>query len=337
MRGSSMNDILKSIAEDATKLSKGTNSDVFSNRDKFEGFTQNVYLVLGSENQDWAIETILDVSPKLHEAGVAFLASSQAGIELYESISSFSKKCLLKMNLTLENIELYRRLLKFYYSDYTTKVMLPKEKGSFYKNEYLECLKEYNNMDQIVDSFEKLKIAFRMLEIAGKHEGAISEHIVRLKINEIQQDSKADKSIEGLLRKSASDLVFISYAREDYETENRLYKDLARFGVKPWLDQKDMLPGENWKVTISNEIKRASYFLALISSNSVNKRGYVQKELKIALDILDEYPEADIFIIPVVLNRCEINHQKLKDLNWVDLYTDYDEGIKQIVRVFGKG
>jgi hypothetical protein len=38
-------------------------------------------------------------------------------------------------------------------------------------------------------------------------------------------------------------------------------------------------------------------FLALLSQNSVTKRGYVQKELSEALDILDEFPSSEIFII----------------------------------------
>ena len=37
--------------------------------------------------------------------------------------------------------------------------------------------------------------------------------------------------------------VFISYAREDYETANRLHDDLKASGLKPWMDKKDILLG----------------------------------------------------------------------------------------------
>ncbi len=45
--------------------------------------------------------------------------------------------------------------------------------------------------------------------------------------------------------------VFISYAKEDYETALKLYNDLKQVGVTPWLDKKDLLPGANWENRIS--------------------------------------------------------------------------------------
>jgi len=75
--------------------------------------------------------------------------------------------------------------------------------------------------------------------------------------------------------------VFISYAREDYEIAERLYGDLGqRDGVRPWMDRKDILAGQNWRLAI----QKSSCFLALHSSDSVSKAGYVQKELRMALD-----------------------------------------------------
>ncbi len=46
------------------------------------------------------------------------------------------------------------------------------------------------------------------------------------------------------------------------------------------MDRKDILIGQNWQLAI----QKSSYFLALLSSNSVSKAGYVQKELRMALD-----------------------------------------------------
>ena len=69
-------------------------------------------------------------------------------------------------------------------------------------------------------------------------------------------------------------------------------------GFIPWIDSEDLLPGQYWKFTIGEAIKNSKYFLALLSKDSVTKEGYVQKELKIALEILDELPETKIFIIP---------------------------------------
>ncbi len=128
--------------------------------------------------------------------------------------------------------------------------------------------------------------------------------------------------------------VFISYAREDADMANRVYSDLKAHGVEPWLDTVDLLPGARWKTAVAGAVRECRYFLALMSSSSVNKRGYVQKELRHALDVLDELPQTEIFLIPVRLDECRPSHERLADLNWVDLFTSYDEGMERIIGLF---
>lgn len=127
--------------------------------------------------------------------------------------------------------------------------------------------------------------------------------------------------------------VFLSYARANAEPALRLYHDLSQAGVDVWLDQESLLPGQLWKPAIESAIRSTRYFIALLSTESVNRRGYVQKELVIALDVLDEFPSADIFVIPARLEECTPGHSKLKDLNWVDLFPDWDRGVAKILKV----
>ncbi len=68
-------------------------------------------------------------------------------------------------------------------------------------------------------------------------------------------------------------------------------------------------------------------------SKSISKRGFVQKELKIAMDILDEFPENEIFIIPVRIEDCKINNEKLAKIQWIDLFSSYEKGLKDIIKV----
>ncbi len=125
--------------------------------------------------------------------------------------------------------------------------------------------------------------------------------------------------------------VFISYAENDLEFAQRLYKDLKSAGLKPWLDEKDILAGQDRKFEIRRAIKDSSYFLALLSSNSFSERGYVRKEQKIALEILDEIPEDNIFIIPVRIDNCEIPDENLQKLQCVDLSPSYEDGLEKII------
>jgi hypothetical protein len=129
--------------------------------------------------------------------------------------------------------------------------------------------------------------------------------------------------------------MFISYARQDYEAAIRLYNDLKNAGLIPWLDKEDLLPGQSWGLEIRKAIKHSRYFLALFSSTSVSKRGYVQREFRKAIDTLDEFPEGEIFAIPIRLDDCEIPYERFSDIERVDLFPNWEEGIERLLRTFG--
>ena len=114
--------------------------------------------------------------------------------------------------------------------------------------------------------------------------------------------------------------AFISYAHEDQESALRLHRDLTRLGIDAWIDAERLLPGQNWKVAIDDAIRKTDFFIALLSDQSVSKRGYVQKELRTALDVLSLVPASEIFIIPLRLSECEVLEEKLKALHYVDLF-----------------
>ncbi|QTA82966.1 Adenylate/guanylate cyclase catalytic domain-containing protein [Desulfonema limicola] len=125
--------------------------------------------------------------------------------------------------------------------------------------------------------------------------------------------------------------IFISYANEDRSFSKRIYDDLSTFGFSPWLDCEKILPGQDWKKTIKKAIKESTFFLALLSSNSVSKNGYVQKELKIAFELLENQPNNSIFIIPARLDECHINEELIHNIHWVDLYESYEIGFNKII------
>ena len=127
--------------------------------------------------------------------------------------------------------------------------------------------------------------------------------------------------------------VFISYAREDRTMAQRLYNDLKQAGVKPWLDVEDLRPGQRWKDMINQAIRNSSYIITLLSSHSISKRGFVQKELKKALDMVEELPPEDVLLIPVRLDACEPQNELLRELHWVDLFPSYEDGLARILGV----
>jgi hypothetical protein len=58
-----------------------------------------------------------------------------------------------------------------------------------------------------------------------------------------------------------------------------------------------------------------------LSQTSVSKDGYIQKEIRTALDAADEKPEGSIYLIPARLEECSVP-SRLSKWQWVDLFKD---------------
>ncbi len=86
-----------------------------------------------------------------------------------------------------------------------------------------------------------------------------------------------------------------------------------------WMDVHNLPPGIPFPVEIEKTIEDSDYFLACLSNISVNKYGYVQLELKLAIDELAKYPEGQIYLIPAHLKDCQIPHS-MRKTNWVDMF-----------------
>jgi hypothetical protein len=133
----------------------------------------------------------------------------------------------------------------------------------------------------------------------------------------------------------ASHRIFISYAKEDSDHAKQLYEVLKGVGVSPWLDEENLLPGQRWDIEIEAEIEQCNYFIALLSSRSVAKRGYVQVEIRRALDVLEKFPERDIYLIPARIDECQPSHRALNGIHWVDMFPSWDAGVTRILRALG--
>lgn len=128
--------------------------------------------------------------------------------------------------------------------------------------------------------------------------------------------------------------IFISYAKEDKDFAEKLYRDLKQAGEWPWLDSVDLIPGQPWEATIRKAISDSAYFIALLSSRSVKKKGTVNKEISHAIDIAKELPEGDVFIIPARIDECDPSFEALKKLHWADLFPSYKNGFDILLRAF---
>lgn len=130
---------------------------------------------------------------------------------------------------------------------------------------------------------------------------------------------------------SQQGVVFISYAREDQSWAERLYMDLRKQQIDVWLDVRCIAAGADWEHEIRKAIRSSRYFILLLSSHSITKRGFVQKEMKEAIDVLQEFPKGQIYLIPARIDKTEPIDEELRQLNWVDLTPDYHSALARIL------
>jgi hypothetical protein len=113
--------------------------------------------------------------------------------------------------------------------------------------------------------------------------------------------------------------VFLCHSSNDKPQVRELYNKLLADGFDAWLDEEKLLPGQDWDLEIREVVRQTDIVIVCLSNNSVTKKGYAQKEIKIALDVSDEQPEGAIFLIPAKLEDCQVPH-RLSKWHWVNLF-----------------
>jgi len=125
--------------------------------------------------------------------------------------------------------------------------------------------------------------------------------------------------------------VFLCHASADKSRVRDLYQRLQNDGFEPWLDVENLLPGQEWEPEIIKAVKSSDVVLVCFSPSSITKHGFVQKEIKTALDVADEKLPGTIFIIPTMLEQCAVP-ERLQRWQWVSLIerNGYDRLIKTL-------
>lgn len=186
-----------------------------------------------------------------------------------------------------------------------------------------------------LDDYEADLVFVRMNEVNGQaHCNWTVDQNGRQFVADISlaDDSKVLEILPGGFRLvPAKQRVFLSYAREDLRYADRLYKALKACGANPWMDTKNLRPGERWQVEIEQEIEGCTHFIALLSSRSVSKRGYVQSEIRRALEVLERLPQGTVFLMPVRLDDCQLSHRAFQDIHRVDLFPSWKTGLTKVL------
>ena len=69
--------------------------------------------------------------------------------------------------------------------------------------------------------------------------------------------------------------IFLCHASEDKAQVREVYQQLKTLGFAPWLDEEDILPGQDWDYEIERALETSDFVMVFLSTRSVEKVGYV--------------------------------------------------------------
>jgi TIR domain len=127
--------------------------------------------------------------------------------------------------------------------------------------------------------------------------------------------------------------VFLIYAHSDKQAVRKLYQRITRCGIKTWLDEKELWPGQNWKYEIHQAILGSDIVLVCLSRQFNKQGGFRHEELKIALKKANSLPDDEIFLIPVRLEKCDLP-EPVRPWQCVNLFES--DGYKKLLKTFRK-
>ena len=127
--------------------------------------------------------------------------------------------------------------------------------------------------------------------------------------------------------------VFIAYVEEDLSFAKKLYRAFEKSGFRPWLDKKQLMPGQNWPRAIETAIQTSDFFVACFSRWATSKRGSFHSELHYALFCAAKVPLDEIFLIPLRLDDCLVPNRISKQIQYLDLFPDWEAGVGRLMAV----
>jgi TIR domain len=128
--------------------------------------------------------------------------------------------------------------------------------------------------------------------------------------------------------------VFLSHSNLDQPFVTSLAEVLRRHGVPVWHSRTDIVGAQQWIDEIGAAFNRCDWFLVVLSPNSVESM-WVKRELSYALSD-NRYENT---IVPILYQPCDPVQLSwaLRIFQMVDFTPDFDEGYRNLLRVWGLG
>jgi serine/threonine protein kinase len=124
--------------------------------------------------------------------------------------------------------------------------------------------------------------------------------------------------------------AFLSHASADKQIARRLALALAKAGVDVWLDEWEIKVGESISQKVDDAVDECRYVILMLSPTAVQSN-WVEKEWRAAF--WRETDSGEVVILPVMVSKCEIP-ALLRDKKYADFSESFDDGLKELLRLF---
>jgi hypothetical protein len=116
--------------------------------------------------------------------------------------------------------------------------------------------------------------------------------------------------------------VFVSHSSQDNAFAKQLCDDLERIEHKPWIDARDIRPGESIVTAIQEGLSKSRYAIVILSPAALSSRWLdVEWKEKFWAMLINQ----KIRVIPVLKERCELP-MFLRTLSYADFTKSYAVG-----------
>lgn len=210
--------------------------------------------------------------------------------------------------------EEFRRAYEFFKKYKRPKIMFYFRRTPFYTTSLKE-LTQFRKVVQFRKELENLGVLFWEYDAPIDFERYVREHLIRhiLDFSTSEPPPPGTEPPKGPSRPKPSPKpkrfkpnIFLAYSHEDREEVTKIYEDLRLAGFNPWLDFENLRPGQMWHSEIESAINKTDIVILCLSTKSVAKRGYFQKELKTVIDMSFTKSESGRFLVPVRLDKVEV-------------------------------
>lgn len=128
--------------------------------------------------------------------------------------------------------------------------------------------------------------------------------------------------------------VFISYVNDDRELARRLSRSLEAAGFEVWLDESNILPGDNWAEKVSQALRDSQAMVVLVSPAAMESK-WVRSEIEFALGAKEYRGRlVPVFVGPrnsIPQDRLPWILRRLKGIEWTDQAEE--ESLREVAEV----